>query len=283
MPPGSSEFYAVVLGLASAVCWGASDFSGGLAARRSSASSVVIASQAIGSAFLLALLLPFPETFPPWESMLWGAAGGMAGGVGLVAFYRALADRQMGMVAPVGGVVGALIPVIAATFIDGWPTVVKLAGFVAALAAVWLVSSGNRGGPIRPRDLGLPAFAGIGFGLFFIFIDRASDTALLWPLVAARIASVGTLLAVAVIQGQAPLPDVKHLPMMALVGVFDTTANALYALTARLGRLDIAAVLGSLYSGVTVLLAWLILRERLARLQWVGVFLALVAILLIAA
>jgi len=271
-----------MFGLASAACWGASDFSGGVASKRGSSYSVVVASQVIGIVFLGVLVLPLPEALPPVESLLWAAAAGISGGFGLVAFYRALADGQMGVVAPVGGIVGALVPVIAAFFIDGFPGIVTLVGFGMAMAAVWLVSSGDAEMSIQLRDLGLPVVAGLGFGGFLLLISRASETALLWPLVAARAASLVTLSVVGVVLDQLQMPDRKQLPVIALTGIFDTGGNALYVLAARAGRLDIAAVLGSIYPGGTVLLAWLILKERLTRLQWLGVVTTLVAIALIA-
>lgn len=276
------ELVAVVLGLASAACWGAADFSGGVASKRGSSYSVVIASQIIGIMLLGVLILPLPEPLPSAESLLWAAAAGISGGFGLVAFYRALADGQMGVVAPVGAIVGTLVPVIAAFFIDGFPGIVTLVGFGVAMAAVWLVSSGDEQMSIHLRELGLPVLAGISFGGFLLFISRASETALLWPLIAARAASLVTLSVVGMALGQLQVPDRKQLPAIALAGIFDTGGNALYALATRAGRLDIAAVLGSIYPGGTVLLAWLILKERLTRLQWVGVGTTLVAIALIA-
>jgi drug/metabolite transporter (DMT)-like permease len=188
----------------------------------------------------------------------------------------------MGVVASVGAIVGTLLPVIVAFFVDGIPEVVTMLGFGLAMAAVWLLSSGDDEMNIQLRDLGLPVLAGLGFGGFLVLIGQASETAVLWPLIAARAASLVTLSIVGMAFGQLQMPDVKQLPLIALVGLFDTGGNALYALAARAGRLDIAAVLGSLYTGGTVLLAWLILKERLARLQWVGVVTTLVAIALIA-
>lgn len=283
MPNGSSEISAIFFGLACAACWGASDFSGGVAAKRGSAYLVVLASQLVGIAFLGVLLVPFSEPLPSFESLLWGAAAGLSGGLGLVAFYRALADGRMGVVAPLAGVVGALVPVVITFLLEGPPPPVQLAGFGVALTAVWLISSGGHEVATRLRGLALPVAAGLGFGGFFVLFARASETAVLLPLVAARAASIVMMFVVTLLLGQLRLPDAGQMPFIVLTGVFDTGANALFALAARGGRLDIAAVLGSLYPGGTVLLAAVILKERLARLQWLGVAAALVAIALIAA
>ena len=125
--------------------------------------------------------------------------------------------------------------------------------------------------------------AGLSFGVFFMFIHRASETAVLWPLVAARLTSLSMLFIVATATRRPRLPEVKHWPLVALVGVMEVGGNAFYALAAHVGRLDVAAVISSLYPGATVWLAWLILKERITRLQTVGIVAALAAIVLIAA
>jgi drug/metabolite transporter (DMT)-like permease len=124
--------------------------------------------------------------------------------------------------------------------------------------------------------------AGLGFGLFFILIDRVSENAILWPLAAARIASISLMSIFITVRQQGEMPTRNHFPIIALVGVFDTGGNTFFALATRVGRLDISAVLGSLYPAATVLLAWLILKERLMPQQWVGVVTALGALILIA-
>ncbi len=278
-----SELAAVLLGLTSAAFWGAGDFSGGMATKRSNVFGVIIISQLIGAAFLVVLALILNEALPTPADMLIGALAGLFGAAGLVALYSGLASGRMGVVAPVAAVVSAAVPVMAGLFLEGLPAVVQLVGFLLALGAVWLLSDAGHGQKLRLEELGLPVAAGLGFGLFFILIDRVSDSAVLWPLVGARLASITMVLTVSLLFRRLAPPAVKQLPLIALAGLLDSGGNTFFALAARAGRLDIAAILASLYPAMTVLLAWLILGERLSVRQWLGLVLALVAVIFIAA
>jgi drug/metabolite transporter (DMT)-like permease len=277
-----SEFLAIVYGLASAASWGSGDFSGGLASRRGSVYSVVIISQLIGVVFLVTLALSLVESIPSADNLILGGIAGVSGAIGLVALYLGLASGRMGVVAPVTAVVAAAIPVLFSLLTKGLPATSQLVGFGMALMAVWLLSSGGDGGAIRARELGLVLTAGFGFGLFFILIDGVSQSAVFWPLVAARIASVSFLIILTTIRRGWERPARTQLSLIALAGIFDTGGNAFFALATRMGRLDIAAVLSSLYPAATVLLAWLILKERLMLQQWLGVAAALAALIFIA-
>lgn len=269
-----------MLGLASAACWGAGDFSGGLAARRTHVYGVVIASQVVGILLLVGLAVAFSEEAPPLGHWGWGGLAGIAGAVGLLALYQALASGRMGVAAPISAIVAAAVPAIFGAILEGLPGALRLVGFGLALAAVWLISRSGEAA-IRGRELGLPLLAGLGFGAFLILINRVSEAAVLWPLVAARLASVSLMLGVAAFTRQPGWMPIKLLPMIALAGVFDAAGNALFALAARVGRLDVAAVLSSLYPASTVWLAWLILKERISRTQTLGILAALAAIVLI--
>jgi drug/metabolite transporter (DMT)-like permease len=278
----SSEVLAITFGLASAAAWGSGDFSGGLATRRGSVYSVVSISQLIGAGLLIALALTSGESIPSADDLILGGMAGVSGAFGLVALYSGLASGRMGIVAPVAAVVAAAIPILVSLFTEGPPATSQLAGFGIALSAVWLLSSGGDGGAIQARELGLAVTAGLGFGAFFLLIDRVSESAVLWPLVGARIASVSFLFVLAAARRGWERPDRVLLPLIALSGVLDAGGNTFFALAAREGRLDTAAVLSSLYPAATVLLAWLILRERLMPRQWLGVMAALVALVFIA-
>ncbi len=277
-----TELTTVFYGLAAAACWGAGDFSGGLATKRSSAYSVVIISQIIGAVLLIVLALLLNETFPKPESMVWGGLAGFSGGLGLIALYHGLATGRMGVVAPVTAVVTVIVPVLVSAFMEGLPGGLQLAGFALAVMAVWLVSRPEGNSVIHWRSLRLPVLAGIGFGLYMIFMDRAGETSILFPLVAVRFASISLLAGIAVIIRQPLKPQSSQLPIIALAGIFDTVGNAFFVLATQAGRLDVAAVASSLYPAGTVLLAWIILKEGVNRRQWVGVLAALAAIVLIA-
>jgi drug/metabolite transporter (DMT)-like permease len=281
MPDGGLA--PLFFGLASAFSWGAADFSGGVATKRSAVYTVIVASQLIGGLYLLALAFMLSEPVPAVPFLLLGSLAGIFGAAGLVALYTALAQGQMGVVSPVAALVTALLPVVVSFFGEGLPKVTSLLGFGLAFIAVWFLSRGNSRAPIHLRELKLPMAAGAAFGMFFILINQVSAVSVLWPLVAARFASVVLVFLFALARRQIPSPDLSQLPIIALTGVLDSTGNAFFALATRTGRLDIAAVVSSLYPASTVLLAWLVLKEKLARRQWVGVLLALLALALIAA
>ncbi len=278
---GGSDWLPVVYGLASAASWGMGDFCGGIASKRAHVFSVIISSQIVGAVLLIGLALALDERLPSFDRLLLGGVGGLAGAAGLIALYRALATGRMGVAAPVAGVVGAAFPVMVGAAIEGWPGTSQIVGFVLALVAVWLISR-TQDAAWRLRDIGLPLAAGFSFGVFFIVIDRASDTVVLWPLVAARIASIVSIFLVASLSRQPRLATRAHLPLIALVGVLEVGGNTFYALAGQAGRLDVAAVVSSLYPAATVWLAWLILKERFTRLQTAGIAAALVAIVFIA-
>ncbi len=270
-------------GLASAASWGAADFGGGLASRLSNATGVVVISQAVGLVLLTGLALLLADPVRSLPDLLWGAVAGLAGGLGLLALYRGLALGHMGVAAPLAAVVSAGLPVVYGAVREGWPGRPQLVGFGLALVAVWLLSRGPGPVRLRFRELGLPLLAGLGFGLFLILIDGASEQSVLWPLVAARLASLSLLVPIALARRGRALPARRDLPLIVLVGLFDSGGNAFYALATQTGRLDVAATLGSLYPASTVLLARLILQERLTQRQWLGAAVALAAVLLIAA
>lgn len=287
----STEILAVVLGLAAALAWGAGDFSGGLASRRGDVYVVILISQLFSFLLLILLALLQGEAVPASGDLLVGGMAGIIGAIGLVMLYRALATTAMGLVAPVTAVVAAGLPVVVAAFIEGLPAPHHFLGFAAALAGVWFISRGGgqtEGPAIRPRDILLPLFAGATFGLFFILIDQVSDRAVYWPLVAARTASI-TLISATILANprrvRAPVgapPLSRQLPLIVLTGVLETAGNIFFALATAAGRLDIASVLASLYPAGTVLLAWLLLKERLGPQQWAGVGASLLAIVLVA-
>jgi len=277
-----AESMSIVCGLASALAWGAGDFAGGLASRRGSALTVVFFSQLIGGILLLALAMLFSRSLPPTAHLLSGGLAGVFGVLGLIFLYKGLALGRMGLVAPLSAVVTALIPLSFSILVEGFPGLPRIIGFAIAMAAVWLLSSPGGHLKIERRELQLSLLAGLGFGLFFIFLDHASSQAILWPLVTARAAAIGTMFVLLVGRRQLTKPFRGQFTAIALAGILDTTGNAAFAMAAHVGRLDIAAILASLYPASTVMLAWLVFHERLGRQQWFGVAAAGGALILIA-
>jgi drug/metabolite transporter (DMT)-like permease len=277
-----TEFSAVFFGMASAITWGAADFCGGVATKRSEVIRVLFFSQLIGTTLLVIPLWVWQEPFPGLKDIFWGAAGGACGLVGVTAFYIGLARGRMGVVAPVAAVVTAGIPVLAGAILEGLPPAIKYAGFALGLISIWLVSRSDGKYQVRLKELALPVIAGAAFGAFFIFLDQAAETAVLWPLLAARSASLLLILLASLVMGKQLLPARGRGLVIALAGLLDTGGNIFYMLAARAGRLDIAAVLASLYPAATVILARLILKERINRWQLIGILSALAAVVLIA-
>ncbi|NPE30214.1 DMT family transporter [Methanococcoides sp. SA1] len=276
-----AEFLVILLGLASAVAWGAADFGGGFASKRTNEYYVVILMQAVGLILLPILAIVFSEQFPQNGGIFWGFVAGVAGSLGLVLLYRALSQGKMGVVAPISAIVTVALPVMYGASKEGLPSVYQMVGFVVALVAMWLISSSDDNGDIRRQDIVLPLLAGVGFGIFFISVDMFSEDAVFWPLTVAKASSVITILLISILTGSKGLPARGALPLIILAGIFDAGGNLFFALASQVGRVDIATVVASLYPASTVLLAWIFLKERLALKQWTGVVLALVAIVFI--
>ena len=279
MAGDGSPLASVAFGLVSAASWGAGDFSGGLATRRAPAAGVVIASQAVGVAVLVAVALVTGEAAPSAGQLWWAALAGANGAFGLLALYSALASGRMGIAAPISGLVGAVVPVLAGMRLHGPPGALRLAGFALALVGVWLLTAaGDSAERARPRELVLPFLAGVSFGLFLVFIHRAGGSAIFWPLTTARATSMAVLAAIGVVTGTLRLPGRSAIGLTCLAGLLDTGGNAFFVLAAQAGRLDVAGVLSSLYPASTVALACLLLRERLTRRQGIGAVATLAAI-----
>jgi drug/metabolite transporter (DMT)-like permease len=278
----------VPLGLGSSLCWGAADFLAGVQSRRLPALTVVVWSQLAGSA-ALAVALAVQGTRPAAAGVAWGLAAGVGGGVALLLFYRGLAAGAMSIVAPVSAC-GAVVPVVAAFLRGQPPSRPATLGIAAAIAGVVLVSRSSDPGQHpsgRPAlVLALALAAALGFGLFLVLVDAGTAVpggAPLWVVAGARASSLLVVTGIAAAGRRRPRWPGRAAAPVALVGVGDTTANLLFAYGATRGNLGVVGVLASLYPVATVLLARLLLGERLSAAQDAGVLLALTGVALLAA
>lgn len=271
---------AIGFGLLSALIWGAGDFCGGLATKRARPFSVVLVAEVAGALLLAGIALLFAQPLPAGADLSWSAGAGLAGAAGLLALYTGLAGGHMGIVAPISAVVAAIVPIAVGALLEGLPSPTQMAGFALALGAVWLLSaSGERSA--TKHDLQLALLAGLGFGFYFVLIDRIGPVGGFWNLAFARMVAAMALLLIMLLIRHPLLPPRNVLPLNVLNGGLDAGGNLFFMLAAQAGRLDVASVLSSLYPGATVVLAWLVLRERLNRPQVAGVVAALAAIVLI--
>ena len=298
----------VALGLASAAIWGTSDFVGGIVARRLPSSAVVALSHSLSLALLVSLALMHSSAWPDTRSAVYGALAGVACGTGVMVLYKALALGGMGLTAAVSGVLAAVLPVLWAFSTEGLPRMPQLAGIVLAAVAIWMIARAP-GSPSSKQAILLGAAAGASFGFLFILLKLAGRGGVLWPLAWSRLASA-TLAAIVTWIGARRIgtrrivtrrtdgakvgakldarpklswPGWAALGLIAIAGIFDASGNTFYTIATRLGRLDIAAVLSSLYPASTILLAAVLLKERTTRSQAAGMALALVAVVLISA
>jgi drug/metabolite transporter (DMT)-like permease len=234
----------------------------------------------VGLLVLVTVALIRREQFPPTSDLIWGAIAGLSGMVGLGFLMRGFVTGRMGIVAPVSAVLAAAIPVIFAALTEGLPRQLQLLGFGLALISIWLLSRPERLGG-RPAGLGMALLAGLGFSGFFIALDQVGETAVFWPLVAGRLAACTVMVVLALSTGRPLTPSPFPLGLLTLAGILDVAGNLFFLLSMQLGRMDVTAVLGSLYPAVTAILAWLVTKEHMARLQMFGVIIAVLAIVMI--
>jgi drug/metabolite transporter (DMT)-like permease len=285
----------ILLGLAAAVLYGSGDFLGGMAARRAHVLMVLTLAEAAGAAVALAVaaMSPGPASL---TGLAWGVGAGLIGGLGLIVFYAGLAAGPMSVVAPVSGLVSTVLPVAVALAGGERPGAGVYAGALLCLVAIVLASSAaETGAPRRPGRPGRPGrgraivygvVSGASFGLFFLLIRNAGQSGEFWPVAAARIGELAVVLAAAAVLGRRLRPRGAGRPVLlaaAGAGMIDVIANICYVAATRTGMFGLAVVLTSLYPGVTVLLARVVLGERLRWVQRAGLGLAAIGILLVAA
>ncbi len=278
----SGTLLEVGLSLAAAAVWGGGDFAGGIAAKRANVFRVVALAHGCGLIMMLALAFLSGEAIPPRTDLMWGAVAGIVGAFGITALYTALAVGRMGVVAPVASVVTGILPVLFGMRTEGIPDRIQLAGFVLALASIWLIARPD-GEIDSHRGIGLAVLAGVGFGLFLIAGKQAGHHGVFWPMAAARSASTLTMLVIVAFSQKKAWPTGAALWAALFAGIGDSAGNALFIAASRHGRLDVAAVLSSLYPASTVILASVLLKERISRMQTVGIAGALLSVVLISA
>ncbi len=274
---------SILLGLTAALSWGAGDFSGGLASRKTGAYRAVLYGEAVGLILLLLFSLTGPQPFPDSISWIYAIIAGALGTAGILLLYTAMVEGKMSIAAPVSALLSAVVPVMVGIFTQGTPGMLTFIGFGFALSAVWLVSQSEEG--IKDifshlADLRLPLLAGLGFGSYFTFMNLASREVIFWPIVAARSSGLVVIALYILFRRGEWSPTRAAWPFLILNGTLDVGGNLFYVLAGQAGRLDISAVLSSLFPGATVLLASLFLKERISRTQWFGIAAALIAIVL---
>ena len=278
--------------LVSAALWGMADFCGGMGVRLAggtarSALRFVLVSHGFGLTVLAFVLLERGQALPALPLLRWGVAAGVAGGLALVCFYVALSRGAMGASAAISGLLAAALPAAVSGLTEGSPGWRHGVGFVIAGAAIWLIAAGERASEERVTVL-LAVLAGIGFGLYFIALRFAGPAGAVVSMAAARCGSlvVCSLVLLALhavgVGGGAGGVRRKMLVWAAGTALLDTTGSMLFILATRTGRLDVAAVLASLYPASTILLAAGVLRELPSRRQGWGMAVAIVAVVLIA-
>jgi drug/metabolite transporter (DMT)-like permease len=271
---------AAVFALASAALFGAGDFFGGMAARRTRVLAIVSASHIIGLA-LIALSAPFmADTFTMGDFLLGGLAGAF-GCVGIACLYHSLGRGPMAVVAPITAVGSAAFPVLWGVVSGERLSTLSLVGILVGFVAIVLVSSTPGHVGRVSRGLLLEAMlAGAGFGGFIITISATSATTTPWPLVAARIVSAGLAMILVLRSGGSPIPRRSDGAVGAIVaaGIFDMAGNLAFLLAVNHGRLSLSATISALYPAMTVLLARTVLGERMSANQIVGMVAAVGAV-----
>jgi len=262
---------AALLAIAGALGWGAGDFLGGIASRRVAVLTVLVISQTVGLVGVYLWVVLAGDGFPGVAELLPAAAGGVAALAGLAALYRGFALGAMGIVAPISAA-SPIVPLGLDAAHGKVPSAVQWLGVALVLTGIVVLSweSAEDGRGRVAAGAGLAVVAALGFGLFFVGIDAGSDESAAWAVAAARTASVPVAVIAALATATALTAPRRLLPMIAAVGVFDTGANIFVATATTRGAVGIVAVLSSLYPVVTVVLAWLVLGERLGTAKRIG-------------
>ena len=236
---------------------------------------------AVGGDYHSVIALISKEPMLSLREWLYCAGAGAVAVFGLLALYNSMAKGNMSIAAAVSAVSAAGLPVVAAIFFEGLPGFITILAILVSLVSVWLVSQDDesrKNGKINLKALQTPFLSGFCFGIYFILINLGSQENVFWPMAATRTTGLFVLLIFMLLSKRKLFPKAKHLPLIVTNVFLDVLGTVFFILSGQLGRMDVTAVLGSLYPGFTILLAWFVLKERLNRVQWAGVLLALLAI-----
>lgn len=290
-------------GLLTALSFGIADFLGGLVGRKMSPLTLTLYSQSIGSVVIGVSAVFFGGT-PDIFDLAWGAAAGAMLGSGFILYYRALSNVRMGVVAAVTGVWTAIIPFVIGYWLGERPSTMAILGIMLVVVAIALVSSGEkspdesvlknsekkiksvsfyalqRGFLAYDRSIVQATGAGLWFGLFFVFLGQAQSSSPLWPAAAATVASALTVAVLIPVLKPNLFFDRSNLPIVMVVGLFQTLGTLTFVIAANLGMLSVAGVAGALSPIPTAILAFLILKERATWVQIIGVAAALTGIVM---
>jgi drug/metabolite transporter (DMT)-like permease len=273
-----------LLALTASLSWGLGDFLAGLRTRRLPVVTVLVVSQAAGLT-TIALVVAVRGAGPPdARHLLYGSLAGVCGAVGLAALYRGLAVGPMSIVAPISATAAA-VPVVFDLVTGDRPSDAQAVGIALAVAGVVLASRAGaaEGRRASAEGVGLALVAAVSFGLLLVLLGEASEGDPYWGTLAMRGTSFSLLVLAALVLRPSFALGERDLPVLLLIGVLDTAGNALFAVATTKSLLSVAAVLGQLYPVVTVLLARLVLKERISGGQAAGVVSAFAGVALITA
>ena len=277
----SAQYIPAAYSLTAVGVWGASDFLGGVGARRANAFLFTAIVHVSGMVVVGTLALMTHAPFPGNASLAWSLIAGSVGGIALAVFYRSLANGNMGLVAPVAAVLGAAIPTMVTTFAEGFPGYRHVLGFILAGIGVWLISR-SEAGVGRPEGLGMAVLAGIGFAGFYLCVHQAGNASALWVAASSRTASFVVTLAFVLLGRHLRAVPMPVLAIAMGAGILDITGSTVFIRASQIGRLDAAVVLSSLYPAVTVVLARIFLHEHFSRARTIGMVVALAAVPMVA-
>jgi drug/metabolite transporter (DMT)-like permease len=273
---------AIALALLSALAYGISDFLGGIFAKRSSAWQVAVVGQTSSGVLSLIAAIIIAGS-PTGTDLMYGSLAGLGGGFGVAFLYRGLSTARMGVVAPISAIGTALIPVIVGLATGDRPSAVALLGVVFAFPAIALISRVVDDNPAHRGGVVDGVLAGVGFGLLFTFLGQVGDEAGLYPLALSQLTSVLGVVITAIVCRQDWVPRGRKVWGAVVMGPLGATAQGAFLYATHHGLLSIVSVISSLYPASTVLLASVLLREKIHGWQGVGLVFAALAVALVAA